>query len=185
MMQGRSLAAILVLLGSSLLLLSNQFAKHKLFHLKRTDVNHASSHQSPSEILSAANLVSDKTLTVARTFGRQSRVLGFSPFHNQGYVKRALDKKWSCLVEKGRRYYVDGVLAAYDGRRPAGLPKILEKEKIYSKRLDGAGMRIASQYPPIGTLLHRRWILVPPKKVTSAISFWTRTWSSTTATANR
>lgn len=123
MMQGRSLAAILVLLGSSLLLLSNQFVKHQHFHLQRTEVIHASSRQSPSEILSAANLVSDKTLTVARTFGRQSHVLGFSPFHNQAYVKRALDKKWSCLIEKGRRYYVDGVLAAYDGRPPAGLPQ--------------------------------------------------------------
>ncbi|KAL8846866.1 MAG: hypothetical protein Q9221_008065 [Calogaya cf. arnoldii] len=43
--------------------------------------------------------------------------------HHQAPVKRALGEKWSCLIEKGRRYYEDGVLAAYAGRPPGGPPE--------------------------------------------------------------
>ncbi|KAI4281723.1 MAG: hypothetical protein L6R38_003473 [Xanthoria sp. 2 TBL-2021] len=92
-LQARSLAAVLVLLTFSLLLLSSHFVKHRFYDLNRTDVKHVVSRQSPPEILSAINLTSEDTRTVASAFGEQSS------------------------------YYVDGVLAAYDGCPPGGPPE--------------------------------------------------------------
>ena len=118
--QARRLPAILLLLISSLLLLSKYFVLH---NLDRTDVKHIVSRQSAPEIVSAINFTSENPRTVARAFGHQSHTLGFSRSHHQAPVKRALGEKWSCLIEKGRRYYEDGVLAAYAGRPPGGPPE--------------------------------------------------------------
>lgn len=71
-LQARSLAAVLVLLTFSLLLLSSHFVKHRFYDLNRTDVKHVVSRQSPPEILSAINLTSEDTRTVASAFGEQS-----------------------------------------------------------------------------------------------------------------
>ncbi|KAI4259015.1 MAG: hypothetical protein L6R42_004791 [Xanthoria sp. 1 TBL-2021] len=122
-LQARSFAAVLVLLTLSLLLLSNHFVRHCFYDRNRTDVKHVVSRQSPPEILSAINLTSENTRTVARAFGEQSHTFELFSSHHRAHVKRALDEKWSCLIEKGRSYYVDGVLAAYDGRPPGGPPE--------------------------------------------------------------
>lgn len=52
---------------------------------------------------------------IALPFGRQDHAFHFSPISKWPLVKRVLGPEYQCLVEKGKRYYTDGVLPAFAG----------------------------------------------------------------------
>ncbi|KAI4252442.1 MAG: hypothetical protein LQ352_004290 [Teloschistes flavicans] len=69
-----------------------------------------------------ANLSASDTRNVALTFGHDDDVFHFSPIITRSLSKRALDPKYDCLVEKGRRYYEDGILPAFNGHSAFATP---------------------------------------------------------------
>ncbi|KAL8998131.1 MAG: hypothetical protein Q9169_002752 [Polycauliona sp. 2 TL-2023] len=122
-MQSRSLAALLVLLVSTLLLLASKNLKQQFHGQYGTNINRIASRDTSQANAIPLNLTSENARTVPRTFGHQSYTPGFSPAHHQPHVKRALDSKWKCLIAKGKKYYEQGVLAAYAGRPPGQPPQ--------------------------------------------------------------
>ncbi|KAI4246623.1 MAG: hypothetical protein L6R42_009855 [Xanthoria sp. 1 TBL-2021] len=52
------------------------------------------------------------------------------------HVKQTLGLRWSLLVEKGKRYWEDGVLPALEGRSPFPTPQWIERDLVGDDTLD-------------------------------------------------
>ncbi|KAL8776269.1 MAG: hypothetical protein Q9213_008331 [Squamulea squamosa] len=110
----RSLIVILAFLVIALLLPNDPFE-----WLHRAE-QYPMSHKRSSVIVNKHLNFAQK---VALTSGRHKHFIEiFSPLHNQTHDKRALDPTHNCLVEKGRKYWEEGVLPAFDGHSPFPTP---------------------------------------------------------------
>ncbi|KAL8847846.1 MAG: hypothetical protein Q9221_007148 [Calogaya cf. arnoldii] len=98
----RKFAAFLSLVTG--LLLTN----HAFQYLSRTDV-----HESQSSSDGASKFT--RVVTVQRG-SQESRTYSLSLLHRQPRVKRALSAQVQCLVQKGKEYWEQGVLPAFDGQ---------------------------------------------------------------------
>ncbi|KAL8728798.1 MAG: hypothetical protein Q9166_005176 [cf. Caloplaca sp. 2 TL-2023] len=105
----RSLGALLIFLITALLL-----SIHAFTHFRGTDVQKIETNQLS---LHVENGTSKFTKSKSVSFGRQDHTIDFlSPLHHHFHVKRAVSQPFECLVEKGKQYWEEGVLPAFDGK---------------------------------------------------------------------
>ncbi|KAL8632444.1 hypothetical protein Q9189_001819 [Teloschistes chrysophthalmus] len=126
----RWLLALLATIVTALWLLVHNFNQEPSSHALFNDVV---SRQPPSVNGSSdvqtdigAYVNSSDPKLVALTFGRHD-LFRFSPVHTRPLSKRALDPKYDCLVEKGRKYYESGILPAFDGHSSYPTPPFDDK----------------------------------------------------------
>ncbi|KAL8776182.1 MAG: hypothetical protein Q9203_003468 [Teloschistes exilis] len=103
--------ALWLLLHHSNRQLSSQIVLDGIVPRQPPSVNGSSDVQ--TEIAAYVNSSDPKLIALA--FGRHEGAFGFSPAYPWPLGKRALDPKYDCLVEKGRKYYESGILPAFDG----------------------------------------------------------------------
>ncbi|KAL9582553.1 MAG: hypothetical protein Q9212_003231 [Teloschistes hypoglaucus] len=138
----RWLPALLATFIAALWLLVHNLDREPFSH---AILNEVVSHQPPSINGSSdvqtdigAYINSSDPKLVALTFGRPD-VFRFSPAHTRPFSKRALDPKYDCLVEKGRKYYESGILPAFDGHSSYPTPPFDEnsfKDNGWSRKDD-------------------------------------------------
>ncbi|KAL8928627.1 MAG: hypothetical protein Q9172_000842 [Xanthocarpia lactea] len=133
--QTRTLAALLAVVISFLLLLSSHSVKQDLTPPGRSHVKHLANLEPLSAIDHDTYLTSEHPRIVALPFGRQHHPIGFSstPFSTtsrQAHVKRYLTQQWRCLVQKGRIYWEEGVLPAFAGQTQYQTPDFGEGEDV-------------------------------------------------------
>lgn len=113
----RKLVIVLCLLVTGLLLTNLPSRLH------RTDIQNLRDRQSPS----------DGAWTFARgvavPYGRQDVKIDLvSSTDRRPRVKRALSEQFQCLVQKGRQYWTEGVLPAFDGQSRFPAPNFGDAE---------------------------------------------------------
>lgn len=113
----RKLVIVLCLLVTGLLLTNLPSRLH------RTDIQNLRDHQSPL----------DGAWTFARgvavLYGRQDdRIDLVSSSNRRPRVKRALSEQFQCLVQKGKQYWTEGVLPAFDGQSRFPAPNFGDAE---------------------------------------------------------
>ncbi|KAL8992143.1 MAG: hypothetical protein Q9169_007338 [Polycauliona sp. 2 TL-2023] len=109
-----------------------------------THKSHQPSHESVNDIVirqpasinvsavfqpgTSETISSTRLGNVALPFGRPNQAFNFSSISKSPLVKRVLGARWKCYVEKGRKYYQEGVLPAFDGQSAFPTPSFTEDD---------------------------------------------------------